>query len=32
MVGDRLDIGAFGDQNGVVTGTAVFRDALGAER
>lgn len=30
MVGDRLDVDAFMDQNGVVTGTAVFRDALGA--
>ena len=31
LVGDRLDVDAFLDQNGVVTGTAVFRDALGAE-
>lgn len=30
MVGDRLDVDALMDQNGVVTGTAVFKDALGA--
>jgi hypothetical protein len=30
MVGDRLDVDAFMDQNGVVTGRAVFQDALGA--
>lgn len=30
MVGDRLAVDAFMDQDGIVTGTAVFRDALGA--
>ena len=29
MVGDRLAVDAFMDQNGVVTGTAVFENALG---
>ena len=30
MIGDRLDVDAFMDQNGVVTGTARFQNALGA--
>jgi hypothetical protein len=30
MVGDRLAVDAFMDQDGIVTGTAVFEDALGA--
>ena len=30
MVGDRLAVNAFMDQDGIVTGRAVFRDALGA--
>jgi hypothetical protein len=30
MIGDRLDVDAFMDQNGVVTGTARFENALGA--
>ena len=29
MIGDRLTVDAFMDSNGVVTGTAVFEDALG---
>lgn len=29
MVGDRLNVDAFMDQDGVVTGTAVFENALG---
>jgi hypothetical protein len=30
MVGDQLKVDAFMDQDGIVTGTAVFEDALGA--